>query len=143
MRNIRIKGFTLIELMIVVGIVAILAALALPSWYDTVRKSRRSDGMNAIIGLHLAQERWRVNHTTYGLLGDPSDPLLNLGLDPLISPNGHYSLTITGNSAIAYTITADALSDQAKDSCGDFILTFNAGDITKTADGEDDRCWTK
>ena len=138
MRNIRIKGFTLIELMIVITIVAILVALALPSFHDAIRKSRRSDGMNAIVDLHLAQERWRVNNTEYGSLTD-------LGVaDPFVSPNGHYSLTIAANpTAIAYTITADALNDQDKDSCGDFILTFNAGVITKTADGDNDRCWTK
>jgi len=149
MTNTRKKGFTLIELMIVVGIVAILATLALPSFRDSVRKSRRSDAMNAILNIHLAQERWRANHSTYGLLGNPYDPLadpqLYLGPDPLISPNGHYSLTVPIHTATTYTIIGAVVADddQENDSCGDFTLTFVAGVIDKTADGDDDRCWTR
>ncbi len=61
----RKKGFTLIELMMVLVIVAILVALALPSFRDTLRKSRRSDAMEVISRIQLAQERWRVNHAAY------------------------------------------------------------------------------
>ncbi len=50
------KGFTLIELMIVIVIVAILVGLAVPSFLESVRKSRRSDGLDAIIDMHLEQE---------------------------------------------------------------------------------------
>jgi type IV pilus assembly protein PilE len=126
--------------------VAILVALALPSFRDVVRKSRRADGMNAIIGLHLAQERWRVNHTTYGILDNPSDPALNLGPDPLISPDGHYSLTIPVNTATSYTIVATVVTgdDQANDSCGNFTLTNTDGVIAKTNSAVNpDLCWRK
>lgn len=137
MRNVRIKGFTLVELMIGLIIVAVLVSLALPSFRDTLRKSRRSDAMNSIMDLHLSQERYRVNNATYGDLAD-------LGkADPLPSSDGHYELDITVNTATNYTIFADAKGDQAIDSCGDFTLTFTAGVITKTADGTDDLCWKK
>ena len=64
MMNTRKKGFTLIEIMIVVGIVAILATLATPTFLDSVRKSRRSDGINTIMRIHLAQEKHRASNTT-------------------------------------------------------------------------------
>jgi type IV pilus assembly protein PilE len=48
-RNNRQVGFTLIELMIVVAVVGILAAIAFPSYQDSIRKSRRNDGMNALL----------------------------------------------------------------------------------------------
>ena len=137
MKNVRIKGFTVIELMIGLVIVAVLVSLAVPSFRDTLRKSRRSDAMNSIMDIQMSQERYRVNNATYGTL-------VQLGkTNPLVSSDGHYSLTITVNTATNYTILAEAQGDQATDSCGDFTLTFTAGVITKTADGDDALCWKK
>ena len=59
------RGFTLIEAMIVVAVVAILAAVALPSFMDSIRKGRRSDAFAAISQVQQAQERWRANHASY------------------------------------------------------------------------------
>lgn len=138
MINVHKKGFTLIEMMIILVIVTILVSLAIPSFRDTLRKSRRSDAMNAITDVHLAQERWRVNNTTYATL-------VQLGkADPMPSPDGHYNLTITGRTAHAYNIVATAQGDQANDSCGNFTLAFDAGTITKTtSSGVADQCWRK
>ena len=136
--NVRKKGFTLIELMIALAIVAILVALALPAFQDVIRKSRRSDGMEALVDIHLTQERYRVNNITYADLSD-----LGYASDTIASPDGHYNLTVTNHTTTNYTITADAQGDQVNDSCGDFILNFVAGVITKTADGDNDQCWKK
>jgi type IV pilus assembly protein PilE len=137
MINTHKKGFTLIELMIVVAIVAILVALALPSFRDVIRKSRRADAMNAIINIQLAQERWRVNNSTYGTL-------VNLGINAA-SPEGHYTMSVTGNTFSNYTIVATAAGGQASDKCGNFTLTNTAGVIAKTVSGSEaaTRCWTK
>jgi type IV pilus assembly protein PilE len=136
----RKKGFTLIELLIALVIASVLVALALPSFKDTLRKSRRSDAMELISRIHLAQERWRINHPGYADLGD-------LGLsNPLVSPDGHYQLTITANGATNYTLVASPVAgdDQANDACGAFTLTFTAGVITKTtSSGVATQCWRK
>ena len=63
----RKRGFTLIELMIVVAVIAVLGAIALPSYQDYVRKGRRADARSLLQGMSLAQEKWRLGHTTYGL----------------------------------------------------------------------------
>ncbi len=55
------RGFTLIELMIVVAVIAILAAIAYPSYQDSVRKSRRADAKAALLDLAQFMER---NYTT-------------------------------------------------------------------------------
>ena len=136
--NTRKKGFTLIELVVVIAIVALLAALAVPSFLDSVRKSRRSDAMETIMNIQLAQEKWRASDTDYGTL-------VEMGFtNPQVSPKGYYSVALSSVSATGYTITATALSPQTSDYCGNLVLTNTAGVIAKTASGgEDDLCWRK
>ncbi|MEW8458818.1 MAG: type IV pilin protein, partial [Candidatus Thiodiazotropha endolucinida] len=59
------RGFTLIELMIVVAIVGILAAIAYPSYVDSVRKGRRNDGMNALLDAAQKLEVVRARTGSY------------------------------------------------------------------------------
>ncbi len=59
------SGFTLIELMIVTAIIAILAAVAYPSYTDSVRKGRRSEGRTALMELMQQQERFMTQRNTY------------------------------------------------------------------------------
>jgi type IV pilus assembly protein PilE len=141
--NMSKKGFTLIELIIILAIVAILVALAVPSFIDTVRKARRSDAMESILDIHLSQERYRVNNPSYASLADLG--LVAEGVEELLSPNGHYNIEIDPNNvdATSYTITGTALGDQTNDPCGGFTLAVLAGVISKTAGGDDDRCWKR
>lgn len=61
----RATGFTLIELMIVVAVVGILAAIAYPSYIDSVRKGNRAEGRAAIASLLQQQERYYTQNNTY------------------------------------------------------------------------------
>jgi len=138
MTNVRNKGFTLIEMVIIMVIVAILVSLAIPSFKDTIRKSRRSDAMDTLMDIHLTKERFRVNNPNYG----PA------GTDTITSPGGHYSVSLIIPAAPAnitdYSIVATPLNDQANDSCPDFTLAVAAGTITKTTGGAaDPLCWKK
>ena len=83
----RRQGFTLIELMIVVAVVALLAAVALPSSQSYIRKSRRADAFIALSNVQMAQERWRASHLTYGTLTD-----LGMTASPLLSERGFYTI---------------------------------------------------
>lgn len=115
------RGFTLIELMIVVAIIAILAAFVVPAYTNYINKSRRSDGITALHKLQLAQEKYRANCRTYAesLADDDNnannDSVCNttsntytLEFDTT-SPEGYYTLAITTGTATgnAYTATAD------------------------------------
>ena len=124
------RGFTLIELMIVLAIVAIIAAVALPAFNEQVRKSRRSEAMNGVSNLQLRQEAWRTNHASYGTL-------IELGG----ATNPYYTLSVTVPTATGYVITAAPISGgpQASDRCGSFVLTNTAGTVVKTAGRSD--CW--
>ena len=141
------SGFTLIEMMIVVVIVAILAAFAFPAYNDYIRKSRRADGMNYLLELQTLQEKHRASATTYTNSVTTAPPN-GLGKSTL-SPNGnHYSVAITNNSATGYVLTATAQGTQAQDkgrdgsTCNSLILTVNATNPrgVKTS-STSNQCW--
>ena len=109
----RQLGFTLIELMIVVMVIAILAAIAIPNYLEQSRKGRRSEAMNAVGDVKMALERWRAEHTSYASCGTCTN---NVSTD-------NYTVTISGESGTAYTITATKKGKQANDRCGNLVAT--------------------
>lgn len=115
----RSRGFTLIELMITVAVVAILAAIALPSYTAYVQRARRTDAKNAVLDLASREERFFSINNTY-----TSDPVaLGYGAGstfPLpvnASGQSYYSLTAptvtaasgSGATAVAAGFTAQAI----------------------------------
>src|SRR4249919_2993016 len=62
----KTRGFTLIELMIVVAVVAILAALAITQYGKQVRKARRAEARQNIAAVAMAEEKYRMNNASYG-----------------------------------------------------------------------------
>lgn len=128
----RLSGFTLIEVMIVVVIVGILAAVALPSFRDQLRKSRRSEAIAEVQRLQLEMEKWRSNNASYAN-SSPASVRYPAGSTTI----ANYAFTITGQTATAYTITATASNDQANDkaqgtSCTTISIANAAGTITRS-----------
>jgi len=115
----RRQGFTLIELMIVVAVVALLAAVALPSYQSYIRKSRRADAFIALSNVQMAQERWRASHLTYGTLTD-----LGMTASPLLSERGFYTIELTdangsgSPSGTGFRVSATARNPGAQASDG-------------------------
>ena len=118
----RHSGFTLIELMIAVAVVAILAAIALPSFADQMRKSRRAEALSTLNDQQLRLERWRVDRPTFATYTLPA------GLD-----NGHYNFTLTDASPAGYTLSATPQGNQAKDPCGTLQLIVANGQTQQKA----------
>lgn len=153
------RGFTLIELMIAVMVVAILAAIALPSFLDSVRKSRRADAFTAITTVQQAQERWRGNKAVYA-----TNAQLTLGISAVppglgiatATSSGYYTLALSGTSATEYTVEATAVGGKSQDQDGGCKVlgariaggnvTYGAGSaaiIWAAVNPDADRCWAR
>ena len=123
------KGFTLVELMIVIAIIGILASIAYPSYQNYVMKSRRSDAQTGLSQLAQALERFYGVRYTYigtgdsggGTTGAPISGVFSHTSTPFEGSNTHYNLTLTA-SATSYTVTATPAGNQASDSCGTLTL---------------------
>lgn len=145
MNDIKDKGFTLIELMIVVVVVGIIAAVAIPAYSDYVNRARRADAKHGLLAIQLAQEKWRVNNPSYS--SNMTD-LSFAGDNNQSSVDGFYILDIdNGASTASYTAraTINASTGQSGDACGNFILTVTAasGPIYSTSSGDSQSCWQR
>lgn len=136
------EGFTLIELMVVVAIVAILAGIAIPSYQAQVRKTYRKDAMASLQGLAQAMERFYGQNNTYsGAAGSQSAPTANGSpwVFPAVSPTdgvARYNLTVNG-TATGYTLQATPIAGSSQD--GDGIIRLdNTGLRGRDRNGDGD-----
>lgn len=103
-----IKGFTLVELMITCGILAIIAAVAIPAYSGYVRTSRQTEGWNNLRTLQVAEEEYFLENNAYfsgataAALNAASGGLWSRAEDPG-DANFEYSVTVVGTT---YTATA-------------------------------------
>lgn len=122
------KGFSLIELMIVVAVIAVLASLAYYNYARYAARARRADGREMLMRIAAAQERFYTNTNGYATstAGITNDPPAGLGLTTT-SASGYYTIAAgpgTSGDALSYVLTATAVagSPQASDDCGALTL---------------------
>lgn len=127
------KGFTLIEVMIVVAIIGILAAIAYPSYDEYVKRGNRTEGQAFLQDVAARQERYFSQNNAY--ITD-TDDLAKLGVSAS-SPTGKYTLSLSDDDG--YTLTVENNFNDTK--CED--LTLNAlgvRDSTGTR-SDNNECW--
>jgi type IV pilus assembly protein PilE len=132
------KGVTLIELMVVVVIIGILAAIAYPSYRAQVMRSHRSDAKIGLERLAQALERCYTNAMpkTYAGCIAASTP----------SENGYYTITTGTADATSFSLTATAVGGQLADTdCRTFTLTNTNARTAATATSTDNSaaCWQR
>ena len=127
----RLRGLTLIELMVVVAIIAILATIAYPLYSEQTQKSRRADGRAALLELASAQQRFYTANGRYAI----SPTSVNVDTS---SERGYYAISTTGGAT--FTATATARNEQSGDAdCTSMTIT-NAG-VKSGAGADVDKCW--
>ncbi len=155
----KTRGFTLIELMITVAIVAILASIAIPSYLSQITQSRRADATDALLDCAAAQARWFTTESpsTYLNQNDAiAANICNPGGGNLNSREGHYQLRITNpnncttnGSLWCFLITATPTpgTSQANDDlCQTMTIDHRGrraatGNLGGVASDTTDNCW--
>ncbi len=139
-----VAGFTLVELMVTIVIGAILVSIAVPTYTDQIRKSRRTEARTAVLDLATREERYYSVNNSYSQVtadlgyGTDTGQILKLAVG-----NGYYEVTVTSKDAIppapaGFSVVATAIGAQAKDkSC----LTFSVDQTGAQTSTPATDCW--
>jgi type IV pilus assembly protein PilE len=135
------KGFTLVEVVIVVLIISVLAAIAYPAYQDSVVKARRAAARSCLLESESFMQRFYTTNLRYdqSLAGVAvALPACAAGADV----TNHYTVALTAVAVRAYTLTATPRGLQlAKDTqCGTLSID-NLGNKTKAGTESLDYCW--
>lgn len=126
------KGFTLIELMIVVVIIGILAALAIPKFMQATTKSKQTEAKQILKQIYAMQHAYRQEYNSYccnGVSASAGGSITSLGVDVMVTARYTYVITAAANTFTA-TATANLDDDPAMDTwtidqTGALICTIN------------------
>ena len=126
------KGFTLVELMITVVVVSILAAIAIPSYTNSVKKTRRNMAAGCLQAQAQYMERWYTSKMTY--VGASEQPC-----QTEIQPFYAVTIPVASITASGFIATAVPQGAQASDKCG--TLTLNEKGLRTSSLLTAGECW--
>jgi type IV pilus assembly protein PilE len=134
----KTRGVTLIELVVVIAIVGLLAAIAVPSYRQYVLRANRAEAKSAMLNIAAAQEKFYVQNNTYATNAQLSTaPPGGLGI-AATTEKGYYTVSIAnGADATSFSATATATGSQAADShCVTFTINQSGAKSATSTD-----CW--
>jgi type IV pilus assembly protein PilE len=132
------SGFTLIELLIVIAIIGILTAIALPAYQRYVQRANRGSATGMLGDLAARQERFRFANNRYAT--DLTELNNGAGATTVYSERGKHILSVVaGATATAFSVQAVPTVDQGADGCG--TLTLNNLGVKGSASGVASECW--
>ncbi len=132
------QGFSLMELMITVAIIAIVSSIAIPSYQQYVKKTRRADAQGALMGLASAMERYYVDNRTF-VGADPGT--IFSATAPIDGSETYYVLAVDRATRRDFTVSATPQGIQADDECGTMTLSRTGVKGVVSARSTADRCW--
>jgi type IV pilus assembly protein PilE len=141
----RMRGFSLIELMVVVGITALLATIATNSYRRYTLRATRTEGRLALLAIQVAQEKYFLQNNTYAqdLATVTAAPPAGLGIGAInaggVTGNGNYTISFSAVTPTTYTLQAVATGNQVKDTPA--CLTFTINEQGQRTPADSTNCW--
>ncbi len=134
----RSKGFTLIELMVTVAIVAILASIALPAYGRYVQRGKVPEAINGLAAMRVSMEQWYQDRRTYQAV-----PAAGTACGVAVPTSKYFTFACTAGTADTYSITATGVATSGMSGFVYTVNEVNAKSSTITATGwtGNAACW--
>lgn len=128
-KSVKNKGFSLIELMIVLAVIGILAAIAVPNYSDYVRKSTLQEAFATLSDLRIKLEQFYQSNRNYAAAGQACGHDGTASRINVAAANGKFTFTCTlANSEQSYTLTATGATGAATGN----VFTLNSDNVKAT-----------
>jgi type IV pilus assembly protein PilE len=131
----HMRGVTLLELLIVVVIIGVMAAIAYPNYRDFAARAKRTEAKAILLEIAQNEERFYLQNSRYGTMAE-----LGYAADPLTTDSESYSVTINGPDATNFDAQATYLLGGTE---AGKCLTFNIDGRGSQTSGPLGDCWTR